>query len=164
MGTPAAGRLATLTPILGSLSVKSKRVGLDTPVFISHIEGTTRFAGPAGVALDELADRAFAGVTSGLTLMEIAVRPLQVGRPDIAEEYEVLLANYPHLAVAAIERPIARRAAELRARHRLRPADALQVAACLEHGATAFLTNDRELRRLTELQLLLLEDFVTRQS
>ncbi|HZU19457.1 MAG TPA: PIN domain-containing protein [Candidatus Dormibacteraeota bacterium] len=143
---------------------RHERVGLDTPVFIYHIEGTARLAEPAGVALDELADGAFAGVTSVLTLMEIAVKPLQVGRPEVAEEYEVLLTNYPNLAVAAIDRPIACRAAELRARHRLRPADALQVAACLEQGATAFLTNDRELRRLTELQVLILEDFVAPQS
>lgn len=139
---------------------RHERVGLDTSVFIYHIEGTVRCAEPAGVALDELARGAFAAVSSVLTLMEIVVRPLQVGRPDVAEEYEVLLANFPNLAVAAIDRPTARRAAELRARHRLRPADALQVAACLEQGATAFLTNDRELRRVTEIQVLLLEDFV----
>ena len=47
-------------------------------------------------------------MTSVLTLMEIAVKPLQLGRSDVAEEYEVLLANYPNLAVAAIDRPIAR--------------------------------------------------------
>jgi predicted nucleic acid-binding protein len=139
---------------------RHERVGLDTPVFIYHIEGTARFAEPAGVVLDELAGGAFAGVTSVLTLMEIAVRPLQVGRPEVAEEYEVLLANYPNLAIAAIDRPTARRAAELRARHRLRPADALQLATCLERGATAFLTNDRELRRVSDLQVLILEDFV----
>lgn len=142
---------------------RHERVGLDTPVFIYHIEGTARFAEPAGVALDELASGTFAGVTSTLTLMEIAVKPLQVGRPDVAEEYEVLLANFPNLTIATIDRPIARRAAELRARHRLRPADALQVAACLARGATAFLTNDRDLRRITELQVVILEDFVARQ-
>lgn len=135
-------------------------VGLDTPVFIYHIEGTARFAEPAEVALDELARGAFAGVTSVLALMEIAVKPLQIGRPEVAEEYEVLLANYPNLSVAAIDRPTARRAAELRARHHLCPADALQVAACLEQTATAFLTNDRELRRVTALQVLMLADFV----
>lgn len=138
-------------------------LGLDTSVFIYHIEGSARFAAPAGVALDELASGAFTGVTSILTLMEIAIKPLQIGRPDVAEEYEVLLANHPNLAVTAIDRPIAHRAAELRARHRLRPADALQVAACLEQGATAFLTNDRELRRITELQILILEDFVAQR-
>jgi predicted nucleic acid-binding protein len=137
-----------------------ERIGVDTPIFIYHIEGTTHLAGLAGVALDELAGGAFTGVTSVLTLMEIAVKPLQMGRPDVAEEYEVLLANYPNLVMAAIDRPTVRRAAELRAEYRLRPADALQVAACLEQGATAFLSNDRDLRRITDLHVWMLEDFV----
>ena len=139
---------------------RHERIGLDTSVFIYHIEESGNLAEPAGVALDELAGGNFVGVTSVLTLMEIAVKPLQLGRPDVAEEYEVLLANYPNLAVAAIDRPTALRAAGLRARHRLRPADALQVAACLEQRATAFLTNDRDLRRVTEIEVLLLADFV----
>ena len=139
---------------------RHERIGVDTPIFIYHLEGTTHLAGLAGVALDELAGGAFTGVTSVLTLMEIAVKPLQMGRPDVAEEYEVLLANYPNLVIAALDRPTARRAAELRAEYRLRPADALQVAACLEQGATAFLSNDRELRRITDLQVWMLEDFV----
>ena len=137
-----------------------ERIGVDTPIFIYHLEGTTHLAGLARVALDELAGGAFTGVTSVLTLMEIAVKPLQLGRPDIAEEYEILLANYPNLIIAALDRPTARRAAELRAEYRLRPADALQVAACLEQGATAFLSNDRELRRIADLQVRMLEDFV----
>ena len=137
-----------------------QRIGLDTPIFIYHLEGTTHLAGLAGVALDELAGGAFSGVTSVLTLMEIAVKPLQLRRPDIAEEYEVLLASYPNLVIAALDRPTARRAAELRAEYRLRPPDALQVAACLEQGATAFLSNDRDLRRITDLHVWMLEDFV----
>lgn len=137
-----------------------ERIGVDTPIFIHHIEGTTHLAGLAGVALDEMAGGAFAGVTSVLTLMEIAVKPLQMGRPDVAEEYEVLLVNYPNLVIAAIDRPTARRAAVLRAEYRLRPADALQVAACLERGATAFLSNDRELRRIADLHVWMLADFV----
>jgi predicted nucleic acid-binding protein len=145
---------------LGAALRQHERIGLDTPIFIYHIEGTTQLAGLAGVALDELAGGAFTGVTSVLTLMEIAVKPLQMRRPDVAEEYEVLLANYPNLVIAALDRPTARRAAELRAEYRLRPADALQVAACLEQGATAFLSNDRELRRITRLQVWMLEDFV----
>jgi predicted nucleic acid-binding protein len=137
-----------------------ERIGVDTPIFIYHLEGTTHLAGLAGVALDELAEGAFTGVTSVLTVMEIAVKPLQMRRPDVAEEYEILLANYPNLVIAALDRPTARRAAELRAEYRLRPADALQVAACLEQGATAFLSNDRDLRRLTDLPIWMLEDFV----
>jgi predicted nucleic acid-binding protein len=137
-----------------------ERVGLDTAVFIYQLEGASRFAATAGEALDAVARGVCQGVTSSLTLMEVAVRPLALGRPDVADEYEVLLANFPNLAIIDVDRRVARRAAELRATHRLRPADALQVGACIEAGATAFLTNDRELRRVTELPVLLLEDFV----
>ena len=94
--------------------------------------------------------------------MEIAVKPLHMRRPDVAEEYEVLLANYPNLAIAALDRPTVRRAAELRAEYRLRPADALQVAACLEQGATVFLSNDRELRRNTDSTIFPLDGVWTR--
>jgi predicted nucleic acid-binding protein len=117
---------------------RHERIGLDTPIFIYHLEGTTHLAGVAGVALDELAGGGFSGMTSVLTLMEIAVKPLQLRRPDIAEEYEVLLANYSNLVIAALDRPTARREAELRAGYRLRPADALQVAACLEREPPRF--------------------------
>jgi predicted nucleic acid-binding protein len=42
----------------------------------------------------------------------------------------------------------------------LRPPDARQSAACLENGAMAFVTNDRRLRRVTELDVLLLDEVV----
>ncbi len=145
---------------LAAILSRHGRVGLDTSVFIYHIEERASLAEPAGVAMDELARGAFVGVTSVLTVMEIAVKPLQLGRPAVAEEYEVLIANYPNLVVAPIDRPTARRAAELRARHRFRPADSLQLATCLEQRATAFLTNDRDLRRVSEIEVLLLGDFV----
>jgi predicted nucleic acid-binding protein len=60
---------------------------------------------------------------------------------------------------------VARRAAQLRARYRLRPADALQVATALVHGATAFVTNDRSLTRLRPaLDVVLLDEFVPSDS
>lgn len=75
-------------------------------------------------------------------------------------DYARAISSYPHLLIVGLDRASARRAAELRAAHRLRPADALQVGACLEHGATALLTNDRGLRRVSELKVLLLDDFL----
>ena len=135
-------------------------VGIDTPVFIYHIEDAPRYSACTRVVFDRMADGHLEGVTSVLTLMEIAVKPLQAGKPEVADEYEVILSNYPHLSIADIDRSVVRKAAELRADYRLRPANSLQVAACLLRGATAFLSNDRDLRRISELQVLMLEDFI----
>lgn len=135
-------------------------VALDTPVFIYHIEGRSRYAAPAATVFDGLAAGDFEAVASVRTLMELTVKPLQMGREDIADEYEILVSNFPHLRVVEIERPVAHRAAQLRARYRLRPAEALQVASAIEYDAGAFVTNDRELQRVTDISILLLEDFV----
>jgi predicted nucleic acid-binding protein len=94
--------------------------------------------------------------------MELTVRPWQVGRPAVAREYEALLVHFPNLTVADVTRDVARRAAQLRARYRVRPADALQAATALVHGATALVTNDRRLVRLEPvLDVIVLEDFST---
>ena len=134
-------------------------VGLDTPIFIYHFERHPLYFPRAHCILEEIAQGRLDAVTSVVTLMEITVQPLSLGRPDIADEYEILLLSFPHLSVQDITVAIARRAADLRARHRLKPADALQVATCLDAGATLFVTNDRDLRTLSDVSVLYLQDF-----
>ena len=135
-------------------------VGLDTSILIYHLEGHPRYQ----PLTQELLARVQAGrqtaVTSTVTVMELTVRPWQVGRPAVAREYEALLVHFPHLTRADVTRDVARRAAQLRARYRVRPADALQAATALIHGATAFVTDDRRLVRLEPvLDVILLEEF-----
>lgn len=64
----------------------------------------------------------------------------------------------PSLTTVVINAAIAERAAALRVRYRLRTPDALQVAAALAHGCEAFLTNDRDLARVTDLRMIILDD------
>lgn len=135
------------------------RIGFDTSIFIYQLEGSSRYAASCSTVFDRLAQGTFEGVTSVLTLIELTVRPLQLGRFDAAREYEAALSSFPHLTIVDLDRSSARIAAQMRAAHRLRPADALQVAACLQAGATAFLSNDAGLRRLTEIEVLLLDTF-----
>ncbi|HEY7677903.1 MAG TPA: PIN domain-containing protein, partial [Candidatus Methylomirabilis sp.] len=58
--------------------------------------------------------------------------------------------------------PIAERAAELRARYGIRTPDAIQAATAVEAGATAFVTSDRRLRRIRELPVLVVGQYVRR--
>jgi predicted nucleic acid-binding protein len=95
-----------------------------------------------------------------VALMELTVRPWQLERPDVARAYEDALTEFPHLTLVDVIRDVARQAAQLRAQHNLRPADALHVATALAHDVTAFVTNDRDFARLDTLHIALLSDFV----
>jgi len=92
--------------------------------------------------------------------MELTVKPLRIGRPDIADDYRRFLDDFPHLSIVELSRDVIDRGSELRASHGLRVADALQIAACLASGATAFVTNDLRLRRIQEVEIIMLNDFI----
>ena len=138
-----------------------KLIGLDTVIFIYHLQAHDRYLSLTKELLNGVRSGRWRAVTSTVTIMELTVRPWQVNRPAVAYEYEALLVHFPNCMVADVTRDIARRAAQLRARYRLRPADALQVATALNRGATAWVTNDHALTRLApDLEVVILDDFV----
>ena len=136
-------------------------IGLDTSVFIYHLEAHPVYLPLTRELLDGVETGRWTAVTSMVTVMELTVRPWQLDRPAVARAYEALLVHFPHLILADVTRDVARRAAQLRARYRIRPADALQVATALIHEATAFVTNDRLPTRLSPaLDVVMLGNFV----
>jgi len=140
---------------------RAKVIGLDTPIFIYFLENNARYGPLAQLTINGIEKGKWRGVTSTITLMEITVRPWQLGRESAAREYEAILVHFPNLSVVDVDRNVARAAAQLRAKYNVSPPDALQVAASLSYGAKAFLTNDKRLSRLQELiDILVLDDFV----
>jgi predicted nucleic acid-binding protein len=140
---------------------EAKVIGLDTPVFIYFLENNERYGELARITINGIEKGMWEGVTSTITLMEITVRPWQLGRESVAREYEAVLVHFPNLSIVDVDRNVARAAAQLRAKYNVSPPDALQIAASLAYGAKAFLTNDKRLSRLQELlDILVLDDFV----
>jgi predicted nucleic acid-binding protein len=134
--------------------------GLDTPIFIYHLENVPRYSDLTTLIFTSLIAGSARAVTSVLTLMELTVQPLRLGRRSVAADYDASLARVSALSIIDIDREVALRAAQLRAAHRVDPADALQLAACLVAGATAFVTNDARLQRITELEIILLDAYM----
>ena len=137
-----------------------KRVLIDTSVWIYHFGQHPQLGSPAGKVIESLEAGKFRGVASELTLLELTVRPLQLGRQDVADDYEVLLDYFPNLELEPISREILLDAAGLRARHRLRTPDAIQIATGLKTGATLAVTNDEGWRRLAFIDTVVLSDLV----
>jgi predicted nucleic acid-binding protein len=137
-------------------------VGLDTSVFIYHFEAHPRYLPLTQELLTGVQEGQWTAITSTITIMELTVHPWQMGRSSVAREYEALLIHFPNLMLVDVNRDVARRAAQLRAHYNVRPADALQVAATLLEGATAFVTNDRKLARLSqEIDIIVLDDLAS---
>ncbi len=140
-------------------------IGLDSSIFIYHFEANLKYLPLTEVILEGVEQGKYGAVTSTVTIMETTVHPWRAGRSDVAREYEALLAHFPNLELVEATRDIARRAAQLRAKYNIRPADALQAATAIESGATAWVSNDKKLRRIEpEMEVIILEDFVKSQQ
>jgi predicted nucleic acid-binding protein len=137
-----------------------KRVLIDTSVWIYHFEQHPQFGAPAGKIIESLEAGKFRGIASELTLLELTDRPLQLGRQDVADDYEVLLDHFPNFELELISREILLEAAGLRARQRLRTPDAIQIATGLRTGATLAVTNDEAWRSLAFIDTVILSDLV----
>jgi predicted nucleic acid-binding protein len=137
-----------------------KRVLIDTSIWIYHFEQHPQLAAAAGDIIEKLEEGKFRGVASELTLLELTVKPLQLGRQDVADDYEVLLDYFPNFELVPISREILLEAAALRARQRLRTPDAIQIATGLRTGATLAVTNDEGWQNLPLIETIILTDLI----
>lgn len=85
-------------------------------------------------------------VTSAMTLGEVLVRPTKLGQTSLIEQYDRAIRSTAQ--VVSFDASIAWRYASLRATHRIRNADAIQLACAAHFGVDLFITNDKNLHRL----------------
>src|SRR3972149_5763895 len=90
-------------------------IGLDTSVFIYHLEAHPAYLPLTQELLDGIQTGRWNAVPSTITIMELTIPAWRHGMEAAAREYEALLSNYPHLTIVPVTRDVARRAAQLRA-------------------------------------------------
>ena len=136
---------------------KHSVIGLDTPLFIYHLEDDSRYAPLTAIIFAALERGANKGITSYLTLMEILTKPKAEGCLEAVRDYEYYLTTFPNLTLFEMGLDVARKASDLRALDRIKAPDAIQIATAILYGATAFLTNDRSFERVKEIDVLILD-------
>lgn len=140
--------------------LESGPVALDTQIFIYFIEEDGRYL-PLIKPLFEAIDAGdLLAVTSGLSLMEVLVVPYRLGNAALADRYESLLTRSRGLRFIEVDRPLLKAAAQLRATFKLKPPDAIQVAAALVGNCTSFLTNDRRIRAVPGLKIFQVKNYL----
>jgi predicted nucleic acid-binding protein len=140
------------------LPTERERIGLDTNVFIYFLADHPRY-GSWCASLFDLIERGHnPAVTSTVTLLELLVQPYRDQQEELAQKIFALTSTYPKLEWVPLTMNLADRAAELRARYRLSTPDAIQLATAIGHKAMRFYGNDRGLRRVKEIECIIVDD------
>jgi predicted nucleic acid-binding protein len=95
-----------------------------------------------------------------VTFAEILTKPFTGKSFSIADEIKFTLRSFSSLSVASIDEKLAEAAALFRARYTIRLPDALQLAAAMEAEATLFLTNDKRVKKVDAVEVLVLSDLL----
>jgi predicted nucleic acid-binding protein len=132
-------------------------VGVDTAPLIYYIEEHPRYVEVVQVLIELLDQGGLQAYSSVITLTEVLSLPKQLGQTELQDQYKHLLLHGRNFTLVPIDTDIAEHAAELRARFGLRTPDALQIASVLSVDCTVLVTNDRKLRTVTDLEILVLD-------
>lgn len=133
-------------------------VFLDTAPVIYFVEKNPDFASKVQPLFSKLDDGTLTAVVSPITLAECLVLPYKIPNPEIAQIFSDLLVNSESVLFYPIDEVTADKAADLRARYNITLTDALQLAVAIQAECDAFLTNDAELKRVTEIPIVVLSE------
>lgn len=135
--------------------MNKKTVFIDTNIFIYFFQGNIGQdeAQKARKFFEQLSSGKVTGVTSVITQLEL------LSLPATNEENQQLLELFletPNLKVVSVDAEIVNEAAKIRRKYGYKTPDAIQLATAVVCKVDAFLTNDRQLEKFTEITVTLL--------
>jgi predicted nucleic acid-binding protein len=141
---------------------KLKKVGLDSSILIYHLEDMEPYANLTENIFAMVAEGSLSAVLSTVSVTELLVQPFTASQQDRIAAFERFLFSLPNTELKSPDYPIAKEAARLRSKYRIRTPDALLIATSMNEKADAFITNDASLRALRAegVTVLVLADFV----
>jgi len=133
---------------------------IDTAPVIYYIEAHPQFGPLAKTVVDAFQSGNLNAYSSVITLTEVLPKPTERGDERLAKRFAEFLKHGRNLIMIEISERIAETAGKLRGRYPfLKTVDAMQLAAALDLGTEAFLTNDGRLGKFKDLRVLVLKDY-----
>lgn len=133
---------------------------VETAPFIYFVEKHPVYIQPVRAIFQHIAPESMHVITSTITIAEVLTMPIKLGQQDYLQAYRDMLLNTEAIAVRSVDSAIAERAAQLRATYGLRTPDALHLATAQSAQCQAFLTNDRALKRVAEVNVLVIDELL----
>ncbi|MBI4723008.1 MAG: type II toxin-antitoxin system VapC family toxin [Candidatus Stahlbacteria bacterium] len=139
-----------------------KTIFIDTAPIIYYIEAHPLFGPIIKEVVDVFQGGRLSAFSSVVTLTEVLPKPIQAGKGELAKRFTEFLTRGRNLAFIEISANIAEKAGQLRGKYSLKSLDAIQLAAAIDMGIDAFLTNDNGLKQIREIKILILNDYLTK--
>ena len=150
--------MGTLNELAAQLG-RARRLALDTVVFIYAFERHADYGALAQVVFGALETGVCQGCASVLALGEILTGVKKANNAELALRYRDALTRFPGLTLVDAGAAVMETMADLRVRYGLPTPDAIHLATALVWGARAFVTNDQKLRRVQDLEIILLSEW-----
>lgn len=140
---------------------KFKSVFIDTAPIIYYIEAHSKF-GPITKELVKLFQSGeIIAFTSVITLAEVLPKPIELGRRELADRFANFLKKGKNINMIDVTVEAADIAGRLKGKHKfLNTMDAIQIGSAINTEADVFITNDLSLKKIKEIKVLALKDFV----
>jgi predicted nucleic acid-binding protein len=143
---------------IGDALKNIRLIYVESAPLIYYIEENPTYVSRIDTIIEAIENTPIEAVSSVITLTEVLIHPLILGKTKIEQEYRDILINSGQFRLLPVTQNIADSAADLRARYNLRTPDALHIATAIDAGCDAFLTNDNGLKRVAEITVLVLDD------
>ena len=131
---------------------------LDTNIYIYGFEGLAQQRAKLLPLFDFLGDPTVEVVVSELILAELLPKPMGTDDQDLIDRYLDFFERPDGPALVPVNQAIWQLAAELRGDEGLSLGDAVHLATALDHGCTSFLTNDRSLSVVADIDVVIFDD------
>jgi predicted nucleic acid-binding protein len=138
--------------------LKGKTIFLDTAPLIYFIEGHSEFQKTLKELFTLIDSGEILAITSTITLLEVLVKPLRENRSDLVNKYNDILTSAKGLDICDLNISIAKEAASLRSKYNLKTPDSIQIATAKVYSAEYFITNDLQLKSISEVKALVISD------
>ncbi|MBI4745173.1 MAG: PIN domain-containing protein [Deltaproteobacteria bacterium] len=147
--------------ILADKLNKYNTIFIDTAPIIYYIEAHPDYGPLSKAIVDSFQSVSVSAVSSVLTLTEVLSKPIETGDEKLARKFAEFLKHGRNLILMEISTSIAERAGRLRGKYpNLRTIDAVQIATAIDADADLFITNDKHLKHVKEIEVLVLKDFL----
>jgi predicted nucleic acid-binding protein len=140
--------------------LRGQKVCIDTAPIIYFIEKHEKYLNVLRPLFAEIDAANIEAITSTITLLEVLVQPLRTKNERLAERYRDILLYSEGLTTFEVLHEVSEMASKLRAKYSIKTPDAIQIAIGVLYGANKFLTNDPGLKKVADITVLVLDEFL----